>query len=68
MQLGDLNPHGNELVQQTTNPSTTHPYATIWVMRCPVGDHEFGANSCDAHNRRCPVHQGGRQGEPLGPS
>jgi hypothetical protein len=54
MEIGDVNPNRQELIRRTDARSTTHPFATIWVMRCQVCGREYGSNSCDAHIRRCP--------------
>lgn len=55
MDQGDVNQNGQELVRKTGNKSTTHRFATIWLMRCRTCNHEYGSNSCDAHIRRCPL-------------
>jgi len=69
MEPGDVNKNGQEFVRRTGKKSTTHDYATIWVMRCPTCRKEYGSNSCDAHNRRCPLvrHGVGRIGKPPEP-
>ena len=48
------NVNGLKLVQKTNERSSTHPFALVWVLRCPVG-HRVRVNSCDAHIRRCPT-------------
>src|ERR1700710_2956275 len=34
MNAGDVNAKGQRLVQKTQQPSTTHPFAKIWVLQC----------------------------------
>ena len=48
------NRNGLVLVRKTNERSSTHPFALVWVLRCPRG-HRVRANSCDAHIRRCPT-------------
>ena len=48
------NVNGLKLVEKTDEPSSTHPFARVWVLRCPMG-HLVRVNSCDAHIRRCPT-------------
>jgi len=54
MDIGESNKNGQILIKRTDTKSTTHPYATIWVMRCTQCGNEYGSNSCDAHIRKCP--------------
>lgn len=66
MEEGDVNPNGQELVRKTDAPSTTHPFATIWGMRCQTCGGQYGSNSCDAHIRRCPhCNPEAAPGEPV---
>ena len=48
------NLNGLVLVRKTSQRSSTHPFALVWVLRCPEG-HTVRCNSCDAHIRRCPT-------------
>ena len=68
MRMGGVNRKHQKAVRKTNAPSTTHPYAKIWVMRCGLCKHEYGCNGCDADGRRCPYCQGGARGEPIGES
>ena len=61
---GDTNKNGQTLVRKT-NERGNHPAALVWVLRCEAGNHEYGANSCDFHVRKCPIHQGGKPGLPI---
>ena len=66
MDVGDINRNGQELRKKTDRPSATHPYATVWLMRCRRCGGEYGSNSCDAHIRRCPrCVPGAAASEPL---
>ena len=66
MDIGDVNPNGQQLVRRTDARSTTHPFATIWAMRCQGCGREYGSNSCDAHIRRCPhCDPSAAAGEPI---
>ncbi len=40
------------------------PGQKVYVMHCPEG-HNYGANGCDIHERKCPIHQDGKAGLPL---
>jgi len=59
MEIGEINRNGQQLMRRTDQRSTTHPFATIWIMLCVQCDVEYGCNSCDAHIRRCPIHEDG---------
>jgi len=66
MEIGDLNANGQKLVRRTNSSSTTHAFATIWVMCCRDCGEEYGCNSCDAHIRRCPFCDNtAAHGEPI---
>ena len=43
-----------QLLVRKTDQRGNHPFARVWVLRCKDG-HEYGANSCDFHVRRCPT-------------
>ena len=65
MKVREVNANRQRFLAPTGRRGTTHPFATIWRMRCEKCGHEYGSNSCDAHIRRCPAHAGGKPGEPL---
>lgn len=66
MHIGEENKNSQILVLKTQKQSTTHRFALIWVMRCNVCKHEYGCNSCDAHERRCPrCSPDVKPGEPI---
>jgi ribosomal protein S27E len=66
MEPGEKNRNNQELLKKTDKPSTTHPNAKIWVMRCGDCGNEYGCNSCDAHERQCPrCNRSVRPGEPI---
>ena len=66
-EVGDRNKHGQVLIKKT-GQAGNHRFARLWVLRCEYG-HEYGANSCDFHERRCPEPRcergGGKPGLPL---
>ena len=57
------------LVQKTTQPGTDCN-ARVWVLLCEresaehagVCGHQYGANGTDAHERKCPKCQDGKDG------
>ena len=65
--VGDINQHGQRLVERTTRRGN-HRFATVWIVECtsPGCGLRYGANSCDFHGRRCPgahqPHGGGAPG------
>jgi len=66
MDIGEENKNRQILVRKTEQQSTTHAFARIWVMHCSICNHEYGSNSCDAHERRCPrCVPTAKPGEPL---
>lgn len=66
MNIGEINRNGQTLVKKTDAKSTTHSFATIWVMSCTECGNEYGCNSCDAHLRKCPqCDKTAASGEPI---
>jgi hypothetical protein len=63
-QLGDQNTHGQVLLEKTAARSPNHPFATVWLLRCPKHG-PYRANSCDFHIRKCP-EEGGKPGLTAG--
>lgn len=61
---GDVNRNGQTLIRKTEERGN-HPASTVWVLRCEEDRHEYGANSCDFHIRKCPAHQNGKPGLPI---
>ena len=61
------NPNNQIILDITGERSPNHPYAVICRMRCQDCGHEYGANSCDTHNRGCPRCQGKAAGFPVQP-
>jgi hypothetical protein len=60
VEIGDKNRNGQILVEKT-NRRGNHPFAKIWILRCPDKQHHgnrkeftYRANSCDFHIRKCP--------------
>jgi hypothetical protein len=62
---GEKNLHGQEVVRKTGARSESHPNQRVYHIRCSKCRHEYGANGCDLHLRRCPSCQGGAAGEAL---
>ena len=52
------NPNGLTLIRKTQEPSSSHPYARIWIVECRQG-HRLKINGCDFHIRKCPRCEGG---------
>lgn len=61
--IGYRNREGQEVVRKTDRcgPDSQR----VFVMRCHVCGHEYGAYGCDADIRRCPACQDGSPGVPL---
>jgi hypothetical protein len=61
---GDVNVNGQKLIRKTMQPSPNHYNQRIWILRCTEDNcnHEYGANGCDFHDRKCPRCQGGKPG------
>jgi hypothetical protein len=62
--VGFTNPKGQTVVRATSLPGNLHGQK-VYVLRCVHCGHEYGANGCDIHERKCPEHQGGAPGLPL---
>jgi hypothetical protein len=60
---GDVNRKGQILVRKTSLTGSDHN-AHVWVMRCSLCGIEYGSNSTDAWERKCPNPkcQGGKPG------
>ncbi len=64
---GDVNVNKQKLIRKTKQPSTNHYNQSIWILRCTKDNcnHEYGANGCDFHLRKCPRCQRGQPGLPF---
>ena len=62
---GYRNRNRQVVVRKTDLPGNDHNQMT-YVLRCDGCGHEYGANGSDIFQRRCPAHDGGAQGLPLG--
>jgi hypothetical protein len=62
---GFVNQNGQRTVARTGFPSASFAGQIIYKMCCGHCRAEYGANGCDIHSRRCPVCQGGSEGEVL---
>jgi hypothetical protein len=63
--VGYRNPDGQQIVRKTDAGGPQGQ--RIFVLRCTVCDHEYGAYGIDADIRRCPVCQEGPPGLPVPP-
>jgi hypothetical protein len=59
--IGYRNSNRQEVIRKTGLPGTV-PEQRLYVMRCAQCGHEYGANGCDIHSRRCHVCQDGPPG------
>jgi len=50
---------GGQVVLRGTGLLGTLPFQRLYVLRCDHCGHEYGANGCDVHNRRCHYCQDG---------
>ena len=56
MKIGEFNKNGDlELLEKTSEKSSTHPNAVIWIMKCHTCDSSIRVNSCDGYERLCPI-------------
>ena len=64
MKVGETNQNGQLLVCKTPIPSPNFRGQKVWIMECVKRKcgHWYGANGCDAHERKCPNCDGGRPG------
>ena len=62
---GYENKHGMITRRATSLPGNDHLQKTyvLWCSKCRM---EFGANGSDIWQRKCPNHQGGMPGLPIG--
>ena len=63
--IGYRNPDGQEIVRKTDAGGPEGQ--RIYVLRCTVCLHEYGAYGFDADIRRCPVCQDGPRALPIPP-
>lgn len=61
--IGYCNDDEQEVVRKTTRSGPGSQ--RVFVMRCRVCGHEYGAFGCDIHIRRCPKCQDGLPGLPA---
>jgi hypothetical protein len=62
--IGYLNKHNQQVIKRTDLPGTDHGQR-IYILRCLVCHHEYGANGSDIFQRKCPSHGGGAPGLPF---
>ena len=59
--VGYRNDRRQEVVRKTDLAGTL-PDQRVYVLRCGDCGHEYGANGCEIHDRRCPLCQAGPPG------
>ena len=62
MEKGQVNRHGQQVKRKTRDQSPNHRFAKVDILHCTYCGHTYGANSCDAHERKCPKCQDGLPG------
>lgn len=65
MNEGEANVNGQILIRKTSEPSPNFRGQRVWVLECGECAFRYGVNGCDAHERLCPRHQGGKDGFDL---
>lgn len=63
-EIGYVNRNRQVVVRKTDLPGNDHNQV-VYVLRCGVCDHEYGANGSDIFQRRCPKHDSGAKGLPT---
>jgi Zn finger protein HypA/HybF involved in hydrogenase expression len=58
---GSVNRNGQEVLRKTDLPGNDHMQYIV-VLRCQKCGHEYGANTSDCFQRKCPNCQGGMPG------
>jgi hypothetical protein len=58
---GFVNRNGQVVVRATGLSGNDHGQS-IYVLRCPTCEKEYGVNGSDIFQRRCPYHQNGASG------
>lgn len=59
--IGCRNSQRQEVIRKTVLAGTL-PYQRVYVLHCGDCGHEYGANGCEVHARRCPQCQAGSPG------
>lgn len=57
--------HNRQQVTRHTDRAGNLPGQRLYVLRCLDCGHEYGANGCDIHLRKCPAHMNGQPGLPV---
>jgi predicted GIY-YIG superfamily endonuclease len=63
-EIGYTNKNQQRVVRKTDEPGNDH-LQRVYVLRCEVCQHEYGANGSDIWQRRCPQHDSGAPGLPV---
>ncbi|MCK5284388.1 MAG: hypothetical protein KAJ86_02235 [Alphaproteobacteria bacterium] len=59
---GFITLNNQSVINEDSSYSSNHESAKPWRLRCLTCGHEYGANGCDIHIRKCPECQGGAKG------
>jgi hypothetical protein len=59
--IGYRNREGQLVIRKTEREGCS-PGQRVFILRCTVCDHEYGADGCDIHDRLCPNCQDGPPG------
>ena len=62
--VGHRNDRRQEVLRKTQFAGSL-PDQRVYVLRCGDCGHQYGANGCEIHDRRCPRCQGGLPGLPT---
>lgn len=64
--IGFCNRDGQQVIRKTEREGSA-PGQRVFILRCTVCDHEYGADGCDIYDRLCPKCQDGPPGVPAYP-
>lgn len=59
---GYINDNNQLVIDEAPEYKENHTSAKPWRLRCLDCKHEYGANGCDVHERKCPNCQKGKVG------
>ncbi len=64
--IGFRNRDGQQVTRKTGREGSA-PGQRVFILRCTVCEHEYGADGCDIYDRLCPKCQDGPPGLPTSP-
>lgn len=62
--IGFRNREGQQVIRKTDREGSV-PGQRVFILRCTVCDHEYGANGAEVYDRLCPKCQDGPPGLPV---